>query len=241
MSQWRDQKNEQARARLLKAMPPIFPMAVSVHAFGRSLIPPLPRLAVASYWRAHPVRADRLSRALAQRSGAPEGWTWRLSTAPKSGLPMSFRVPPAPYRESALTRGAGHCCVCGQPVFKFGWHRDLWGDGKPNTRARWHACCVEAWRLWLAPTAQAKVLRRLQKRKCPETGTRLLRAAEVDHRTPLFEVWRDHRDVKWPALLAYWGFPNLQAINRASHLSKSAAEAAGRATRRASAAETILT
>ena len=63
----------------------------------------MPRLAVDGYWRAHVLRADRLARALAARSGAPEGWTWRLGAA--SGPPATFRAPPAPYREPAFARG----------------------------------------------------------------------------------------------------------------------------------------
>ena len=31
-----------------------------------------------SYWRANPIRADRLARSLTTRSGAPRGWAWRL-------------------------------------------------------------------------------------------------------------------------------------------------------------------
>ena len=65
----------------------------------------MPRLAVDGYWRAHPLRADRLARALARRSGTPDGWTWRLKEGRKSELPASFRSPPAPYpREGVLAR-----------------------------------------------------------------------------------------------------------------------------------------
>ena len=53
----------------------------------------------------------------------------------------------------------------------------------------------------------------------------MLRSAEVDHRVPLFRVWRDHRDTPWPALLAFWGAPNLQVINRSAHAEKCAREA----------------
>ena len=42
----------------------------------------MPRLAVDGYWRTHPLRADRLTRALARRSGMPKGWTWRLKSGP---------------------------------------------------------------------------------------------------------------------------------------------------------------
>jgi len=68
-------------------------------------------------------------------------------------------------------------------------------------------------------------LRRLQTRRCAESGGRLWKTAEVDHRVPLFAVWRDHRDTPWPKLLDYWGLPNLQMINRDVHVAKCAGEA----------------
>jgi hypothetical protein len=239
MSTWRDERNAQALARLTKALPPVFPAPVLTHALARSLIPPLPRLAVESYWRTHPVRADRLARALAARTGQPPGWTWRLSGLADDGLPRSFRAPPAPFREQAFALGPGQCCVCGQPVFRLGWHVDLWGDGKPNRRATWHACCVAAWKLWIAPSDQGAILRKLQRRRCPDTGQRLLKTAEVDHRMPLFRVWRDHRHLPWPSLLGFWGLPNLQAINRPTHALKCAAEAGDRASRARTAAVSL--
>ena len=229
MSSWRDARNEVACARLRKAMPPVFPAVVLVHALARSIVPPLPRLAVESYWRHHPVRADRLARALAARGPAPEGWHWRLAARPDDGRARSFRAPPAPFREAEFRAGAGTCCLCGQPVYRFGWHRDLWQDAKTNRRARWHACCVAAWRLWNAPADQAKLLARLQKRRCAVSGQRLSRDREVDHRVPLHRVWRQQRDLPWAALLRFWGFPNLQAINRDAHRVKSAAETSRRA------------
>jgi hypothetical protein len=51
---------------------------VLARALSWPFIPPTPRLAIDSYWRAHPIRADRLARALATRSGAPSGWMWQL-------------------------------------------------------------------------------------------------------------------------------------------------------------------
>ena len=143
----------------------------------------------------------------------------------------TFRMPPAPFRQKAHAKGPGHCCLCGQPVFRFGWHRDLWADGHPNRRANWHACCVAAWQFWTAPSDHVHVLRRLQKHRCAITGTRLARDAEVDHRVPLFQVWRECApDPRaWPGLLGYWGFPNLQVINRAAHLEKCGLESSARA------------
>lgn len=222
-----------ARDRSRRALPAVLPGPVLVHALGRARVPPLPRLAVDRYWAAHPLRADRLARALAKRSGAPAGWTWRLSSHPGDGLPRSFRVPPAPFREPGARLGPGHCSLCGQPVFRFGWHLDLWGDGSVNRRASWHACCAAAWRFWLAPHRHRPLLARLQKRRCAQTGDRLDRVAQVDHRVPLHEVWRDARDRPWPDALASWGAPNLRVVGRSVHAEKSAAEAAGRAGRRA--------
>lgn len=238
MSQWRDQRNAEALRRLRRAMPEIFPTSVLVHAEGQRFVPPLPRQAVESYWRAHPLRADRLARALAARSGAPSGWRWLIDRHGE-GAAQSFRAPPAPYREAAHARGPGSCCACGQPVFRFGWHVDLWDDRKPNRRAAWHACCVAAWKLWTAPNAQRGVISRLQKRRCATTGGRLLKTAEVDHRVPLFKVWRDHRETPWPDLLGFWGFPNLQALNRPAHVSKTAAEAGERTRRESDSAPSL--
>src|SRR5215469_14729319 len=122
-SQWRAERNRRALARLEKALPEVFPAPVLTRALARPFIPPTPRLAVDGYWRAHPVRADRLARALAARSGTPAGWTWRIGGASGAeSLPETFRLPPAPYRERAFARGPGVCCVCGQEVFRFGWH-----------------------------------------------------------------------------------------------------------------------
>jgi hypothetical protein len=59
----------------------------------------------------------------------------------------------------------------------------------------------------------------------------LVKDAEVDHRVPLFRVWRDHRDEGWPKVLSYWGLPNLQVINRDVHVTKCAIEARYRPSR----------
>ncbi|PSC05813.1 hypothetical protein SLNSH_07505 [Alsobacter soli] len=227
-STFREERNAKARERLARSLPSLFPPEVIAHAHARPLIPPTPRLAIESYWRHHPIRADRLARALATRAGHPQGWTWRLGSDKASGLPLTFRTPPAPFREAARTLGPGHCRVCGGPVFRLGWHRDLWGDGVLNRRAEWHAGCVTAWKLWTAPSDFVAPLAKLQQRRCAASGKRLLKTAEVDHRTPLFRVWRDFRDAPWPDLLGYWGAPNLQVINRAAHVEKCGDEAAER-------------
>jgi hypothetical protein len=233
MSKWQEQRaeiNQRALARLTKALPGIFPSGILRRALTRPFIPPTPRLAIDSYWRAHPLRADRLARALAARSGQPAGWTWQLGKA-RSGMSATFRAPPAPYREKAFARGPGFCCVCGQPVYQFGWHIDLWGKG-PNKRATWHGACVIAWQFWNAPSDQTALLRRLQARRCGQTGGRLWKNAEVDHRVPLYRVWNEYRGLPWPQLLHYWGLPNLQVINRDAHVLKCADEARDRSTKR---------
>ena len=228
----RAEQNARALARFEKALPTPFPAPVLTHALSRRWTPPTPRLAVDSYWRSHPLRADRLARALARLSGMPDGWTWRLKSGDETDLPVTFRAPPAPYREEKFSRGPGHCCVCGQPVYRLGWHVDLWDRG-PNKNAVWHTACVVAWQLWNAPSDHAKLLRKLQGRRCATSGARLWKKSEVDHRTPLFRVWREHREMAWPELLDFWGPPNLQVINRDAHVEKSAEEAA---TRRVAAA-----
>jgi hypothetical protein len=241
MSKWQEEKaerNREALARLTRGLPAIFPRAVFARALNRPFIPPTRRLAIDSYWRAHPIRADRLARGLSARSGAPAGWTWRLGDDPESGLPLTFRTPPAPFREPEYALGPGFCCVCGQPVYRYGWHVDLWGNGA-NKNANWHSACVIAWQFWNAPSSEAPLLRRLQARRCGQTGRRLWKSAEVDHRVPLFRVWREHREASWPRLLAYWGLPNLQVINRDVHSAKCAVEARDR--RAARSVETELT
>ena len=61
MSEWKARKaaiNAQALARLTRALPEIFPAAALSRALARPFIPPTPRLAIDSYWRAHPLRAE---------------------------------------------------------------------------------------------------------------------------------------------------------------------------------------
>ena len=228
-SDWLARRNHRALERLLASGS--LPQVVWRHALRLRVVPDTPGRAVETYWRVHPLRADRLARALADRSGAPEGWTWRLDGEKRDGLPATFRIPPAPYREAAFSRGPGCCCLCGQPVFRFGWHRDLW-DGRLS-RGAWHLACVAAWKFWSAPSDHVRVLKRLQRHRCPETRRRLSKTAEVDHRIPLYRVWRERRDEPWPRILSFWGAPNLQVIDRDAHRAKCAHEAGDRARLRA--------
>jgi hypothetical protein len=227
--EWLRLKNERRIERLLLLTPSGFPKAVWAHAFHLDLVPDTPGKAVQAYWQAHPLRADRLARALAAKSGSPPGWRWRVSFEGPDGVPETFRTPPLPYREAAFARSGGSCCVCGQPVYRYGWHTNYWCDRSPNPRASWHGACVAAWKFWNAPSEQDRLLKRVQRHRCAATRRRLLRDAEVDHRIPLFRVWRDERSTPWPQLLAYWGLPNLQVINREAHIRKCADEARERA------------
>ena len=93
MSDTRELRNQRALARLTKALPENFPAPVLTYALNRRWTPPMPRLAVDGYWRTHPLRADRLARALAAKSGSPKGWTWRLKEKRKDDLPATFRAP----------------------------------------------------------------------------------------------------------------------------------------------------
>lgn len=221
--------NAAAAARLVAARRAL-PAPALVHALARRWIPRSARAAVDGYWRAHPLRADRLARALAGRSGAPADWRWTIPEIGRGG----FRLPPLPFRaENAAA--PGRCVVCGQAVLRYGWHEDLWGDGAPNGRAVWHACCVAAWRFWSAPHGARKLIARVQRHRCGLTGARLWKGAEVDHRIALHEVWRERRDEPYPQLLAYWGVGNLQVVNVAAHVEKSARESGRRAALRAAA------
>lgn len=214
--------NALAGTRLANARTPL-PAPVLTYALGRRWIPRTARAAVDGYWRAHPLRADRLARALAALSPSPEGWVWTGGEVGRGG----FRAPPSPFRAEAAA--PGRCVVCGQPVHRLGWHVDLWDAGAPNGRAVWHSACVAAWRFWNAPHAHRKLVARAQRHRCALTGKRLLKGAEVDHRVPLHEVWRDRRDLPFAELLGFWGLPNLQVVNAAAHLEKSGREAGLRA------------
>jgi hypothetical protein len=58
----------------------------------------------------------------------------------------------------------------------------------------WHCACVIAWQFWNAPNGYVRLLRRLQGWRCGQSGGRLWKSAEVDHRVPLFRVWNEHRE-----------------------------------------------
>ena len=151
-------QNERALLRFNKALPGGISCGRADAREGAALDAANPPARHRQLLAGAPLRADRLARALATRSGAPAGWRWRLKSVDEPDLPASFRAPPAPYREKAFTRGPGHCVICGQIVYRLGWHVDLWHKG-PNKNAVWHTACVTAWQLWNAPSDHAKLLR----------------------------------------------------------------------------------
>jgi len=58
MSEWCDEFNQKALVRLNAVLPEV---PVLIHALRRRFTPPMPRLAIDSYWRA-PSGADRPAR-----------------------------------------------------------------------------------------------------------------------------------------------------------------------------------
>lgn len=190
-----------------------FPRFALTRAFAPPFVPPTPRLAIEAHWRAHPIRADRLARALAGRSQAPAGWTWRLGDC-RSGLPSTSPTLPAPFREHTHTLGSGFCCVSDRSTDSAGtlifglpsqqeavWHSTLvWSRGGSGTRRAAKSNCCGA----------------------SKVGD-VRRNAEVDHCVPLFRVWREYRDTAWPGS-EFWGLPNLQLDSRNIHVAKCAVE-----------------
>src|SRR5262249_55557794 len=89
MSETRELHNRRARARLTRALPEIFPAAVLGHALARRWAPPMPRLAIDSYWRGPPrpppppARAPPRARKLERRAGRLDLADWRQGLANK--------------------------------------------------------------------------------------------------------------------------------------------------------------
>ena len=241
MSKWQEEKAERNR-RSSRASPRHYrPSSHRLFCRGRS--------AARSCRRRH---GSRLIPIGAPIRFAPIGWRARLlpgagrlaAGVGGSAITRERTTSHIPNPTSALSRTqlrawSRICCVCGRPVYRFGWHIDLWDTG-PNKNAVWHCACVIAWQFWNAPSSQARLLRRLQARRCGETGGRLWKSAEVDHRVPLFRVWNEYRDAPWAKLLDYWGLPNLQMINRHVHAAKCATEARAIKSKNSEATEVIF-
>jgi hypothetical protein len=110
MSEWRAAINRKALARLDKALPAIFPRVVLIHALTRPprFTPPLPRLAVDSYWRAHPVPIGSPARSLAAAARRPDGAGGFI---PAGRRRIASRMPMITIRRANRRER-----VCGQPA-----------------------------------------------------------------------------------------------------------------------------
>lgn len=180
------------------------------------------------------VQSTKLTIRLARKSGPVADFRWRappLSHRDQTKL-LSHRDPPLPFH-SMVHKGEGFCRVCGQPVYgKRGSHLPKFGPSKRT----WHEACVTTYTLMTKPGSYAEALLVGQGEKCALSGDpielHMAAYAEVDHRTPLYRVARDHADEPWFKLLRFWLLDNLQVITRAAHVEKCAAEARERAGRR---------
>ncbi len=227
MSETRELYNKRLAARLTRATPEIFPAPVLIHANNLRWMPPMPRLAADSYWRAHVIRADRLSRALAAQSGAPDGWTWRTG---KRG-PLRKLPPAARHIARRNSRAARASAACGQAV---------------SIASAGTATCGTPART-AAPNGIRPASRRgdCGTRRATTTGccascsrAAARRAAAACGRPPrsttacrCFRCGRSAATRRGRSL-SYWGVPNLQVINRDVHAAKCAEEAKYRVQRR---------
>lgn len=172
-----------------------------------------PRDLVDRYFRSHPRRTDRLAILLATKTGAPCGWSWERHIEDMQtrfwSRNFSFRQPPVPWQRHT---GVGRCCLCGQPIYRFGWHQP-WGGWKVTSdKAGWHAVCKTAYLRWLNP------------------GHGIAAGHEADHFIPLYRVYRElGRTGRWPDILWYWSTFNIQILTTEEHQRKSAREAGERA------------
>ena len=98
--------------------------APAVCLIGRRRSEATARRAVDGYWRRHVLRADRLARALAAETGAPDGWSWKPDASRRIAARDGFRHPPLPYLAPAHRPSRGHCVVYGRPIFRLCWHED---------------------------------------------------------------------------------------------------------------------
>src|SRR5260221_12206254 len=101
MSEWRDEINRRALARLNAALPEVFPQPALIHALRRRFTPPMPRLAIDSYWRGHPPPAPRSPPAPSGGRGGPPPRRWWA--APRQ---TPRRHPPPPPSRGANARVA---------------------------------------------------------------------------------------------------------------------------------------
>jgi hypothetical protein len=103
VSKWQNEmaeRNRQSLARLTRALPHIFPSVVLSHALSGPFVPPTPHVAIDSYWRAHPLRGDRLARSLAAGPEHPAAGRGGSVTAARTDCP-----PPSERRPRLIANG----------------------------------------------------------------------------------------------------------------------------------------
>ena len=137
-------------------------------------------------------------------------------------------------REAATRLGSRDFVVCAANQFIASAGTLTFGVAVPTRMRSGTALAWSPGSSGMRPSSHIRLLRRIQSRRCAQSGGRLWRNAEVDHRVPLFRVWGEHRDTPWPRLLDFWGLPNLQVINRDVHAAKCATEARDRRVARTS-------
>ena len=213
----------------MRNLPEVFPGAVLVHALSRPFLPATPRRSVdciGATTRSGPTNSLARSLPLAARrkDGCGE------SEFRNRGHGSVFGRPQRRFANQPIRRAPAIVVCAGSPYFGSAGIVTFGATGAQIITLTWHSCCVAAWNLWIAPSDHVRHLKVLQNRRCLATGERLIKNAEVDHRVPLFKVGRDYRDTPWPALLAFWGVPNLQVINRSAQ-GKCAKEAGERRVR----------
>ncbi len=92
-------------------------------------------------------------RGAASRQKAPRQGRGRLvrgGAAERRASPSASGCAGAAVPRGAPCPGQGALLHLRPAVYRFGWHRDLWGTGTPNRNAAWHAACVVAWKFWIA-------------------------------------------------------------------------------------------
>lgn len=177
------------------------------------------------------VDAQAVTLRLAKRSGLVDGYTWPpVPRSPGRIITAGHRQPPLPFH-SFKHLGAGHCRVCGQPIYT-----DDGGYKKPHrsrqarpSKRTWHTVCVTTYTLMTKPAHFGREIAHRQNGLCELSGASLDCNRDIDHRVPLYLVARTLAARPWFELLTYWTLDNLRAITLEAHKAKNAAEAAERA------------